>query len=220
MNFISESTFLRSHGMFLYAKLVMENLLAQETRTNLLTEIQSYQFPEGLGEAYERILGRLERSKKAKQWEIVHFDGRRLRSSIEEYCGSLIQILSEDRVELVHTTAKILSSLVSDGYLAFQDYAAAKWLQHIRAIILNSSNQPIHDHESQAALQELGMSLEEFCARYQEDLTGCALAKDIQNDCEAFNGCNYHKDLFMTDPSIASSQTVPSQSSDSHQTKI
>ena len=35
------------------------------------------------------------------------FDGRRLRSSVAEYCGSLIQVLSEDRVELVHTTAKM-----------------------------------------------------------------------------------------------------------------
>lgn len=35
------------------------------------------------------------------------FDKRRLRSSIQDYCGSLIQVLSEDRVELIHTTAKM-----------------------------------------------------------------------------------------------------------------
>ena len=36
-----------------------------------------------------------------------YFDNRRLRSSVEEYCGSLIQVLSGGRVELVHTTAKM-----------------------------------------------------------------------------------------------------------------
>lgn len=36
--------------MFLYAKLVMENLLAQEFRDDLLFEIEKY-FPDGLGQA-------------------------------------------------------------------------------------------------------------------------------------------------------------------------
>ena len=38
-------------GMFLFAKLVMENLHAQETRMDLLKEIDEYPFPEGLGDA-------------------------------------------------------------------------------------------------------------------------------------------------------------------------
>jgi hypothetical protein len=45
------STSLILPGMFLYAKLAMENLYAQETQKNLLDEIEIYQFPEGLGEA-------------------------------------------------------------------------------------------------------------------------------------------------------------------------
>ena len=35
------------------------------------------------------------------------FDDKKLRGSVEEYCGSLIQVLSGGRVELVHTTAKM-----------------------------------------------------------------------------------------------------------------
>ena len=38
-------------GMFLFAKLVMENLYAQETEENLLKEIEIYRFPKGLEEA-------------------------------------------------------------------------------------------------------------------------------------------------------------------------
>jgi hypothetical protein len=37
--------------MFLFAKLVMENLHAQETRMDLLREIEVYPFPEGLRDA-------------------------------------------------------------------------------------------------------------------------------------------------------------------------
>ena len=35
------------------------------------------------------------------------FTNEKLRSEKRDYCGSLIQVLSGDRVELVHTTAKM-----------------------------------------------------------------------------------------------------------------
>ena len=38
-------------GMFLFAKLVMENLYAQETQYNLLQEVNVYGFPKGLEDA-------------------------------------------------------------------------------------------------------------------------------------------------------------------------
>ena len=37
----------------------------------------------------------------------IDFNKRKLRGSVEEYCGSLIKVLSGDRIELVHTTAKM-----------------------------------------------------------------------------------------------------------------
>lgn len=39
-------------GMFLFAKLVLENLYAQERQEDLFNEIQSYNFPEGIEDAY------------------------------------------------------------------------------------------------------------------------------------------------------------------------
>jgi GPI inositol-deacylase, winged helix domain len=41
------------------------------------------------------------------QNQMIDFEGMSLRGSVEGYCGSLIQVLSGDRVELVHTTAKM-----------------------------------------------------------------------------------------------------------------
>jgi hypothetical protein len=38
--------------------------------------------------------------------QTIDFDERRLRVHIRELCGSLIQVLPGDRVELVHSTAK------------------------------------------------------------------------------------------------------------------
>ena len=38
--------------MFLYAKLVMENLLRQRTREDLMRELEPNTFPKGLDEAY------------------------------------------------------------------------------------------------------------------------------------------------------------------------
>lgn len=35
------------------------------------------------------------------------FESQKLRSDIQEYCGSLIHVLPGKRVELVHTTAKM-----------------------------------------------------------------------------------------------------------------
>jgi hypothetical protein len=37
----------------------------------------------------------------------IEFKKRKLRSDIQDYCGSLIQVLPGDRVELVHTTARM-----------------------------------------------------------------------------------------------------------------
>jgi hypothetical protein len=125
-------------GMFLYAKLVMPNLLKQPTRERLLQEIQSAKFPNGLGEAYARIVAWIKNETSDAQWEIaktllgwmvcakrqltlreiqvalslnvetqqLEYDDRRLRDNIDDICGSLV-LLSGDRVQLVHSTAKL-----------------------------------------------------------------------------------------------------------------
>ena len=38
--------------------------------------------------------------------QTIDFDERKLRVHIKDLCGSLIQLLPEDQVELVHSTAK------------------------------------------------------------------------------------------------------------------
>ncbi|EXJ62014.1 hypothetical protein A1O7_02446 [Cladophialophora yegresii CBS 114405] len=54
-----------AHGMFLYARLVMDNLLNQRTKILFYEEL-AQKFPKGLAEAYERILTRIRRDSSAK----------------------------------------------------------------------------------------------------------------------------------------------------------
>ncbi|RDW57006.1 hypothetical protein BP6252_13924 [Coleophoma cylindrospora] len=50
----------RTDGMFLYAKLVLENLFNQANKIDVVTELDERKFPVGLAEAYAKILGHLE----------------------------------------------------------------------------------------------------------------------------------------------------------------
>lgn len=45
--------------------------------------------------------------------QTINFDDRKLRFHISDVCGSLVQILRGDRIELVHNTAKLLVKLWS-----------------------------------------------------------------------------------------------------------
>ena len=132
--------------MFLYAKLVLENLLSQDSLAELKDELSQEHFPEGLDAAYERlvvrvldrppssrrktastILGWLVCSPRPLRWReiqskfcidpekgVCNLDNRRL-DNCKVICGSLVELspcelfkdlVTEDRVSLVHETAR------------------------------------------------------------------------------------------------------------------
>ncbi|KAI5820878.1 hypothetical protein BZA77DRAFT_300146 [Pyronema omphalodes] len=70
---ISDSAFLirdiaqRANGMFLFAHLVVENLLAQPTKAQFEHELKPNIFPQGLGQAYDRIVNRIYNNTNAAQ---------------------------------------------------------------------------------------------------------------------------------------------------------
>ncbi|XPS76188.1 hypothetical protein M3J09_008244 [Ascochyta lentis] len=69
VQYLQHLTVHNAKGMFLYAKLVMENLNAQPTRDDLLKSIQHDNFPVGLKGAYERILRCMKRVSSLEEWE-------------------------------------------------------------------------------------------------------------------------------------------------------
>ncbi|KAL9110913.1 MAG: hypothetical protein Q9227_004528 [Pyrenula ochraceoflavens] len=159
--------------------------------------------------------------------QTIDFDEGKLRIHIRDLCGSLVQVLPGDRVELVHNTAKMyitttgivheatvqidLTALclnyltfecfdesISDdelrdftlrGYLAFQDYAVAKWFHHLRCMIDCWPHLPPHNTDAQTALYEIEMALERFCDNHQADLKHHPATTETQDTCGGF--CNY-----------------------------
>lgn len=68
----------------------------------------------------KKLLGWMVCSKRSLKWreiqaamsmdfeqQTISFEAKKLRSDIQEYCGSLIQVNQGHQVELVHTTAKM-----------------------------------------------------------------------------------------------------------------
>lgn len=68
-DYLLKLTVVKADGMFLYAKLVMSNLYAQPTRGNLLDAIKARNFPNGLEQAYERIVTRIKQTSSTQEWE-------------------------------------------------------------------------------------------------------------------------------------------------------
>jgi hypothetical protein len=79
-----------------------------------------YQNPnEGERETARSLLGLIVAAKRPLKWHeiqgavsihieehVVDFDNRRLFTHVSDLCGSLIDVLPGDRVQLVHSTAK------------------------------------------------------------------------------------------------------------------
>ncbi|CAO2649603.1 Nn.00g069880.m01.CDS01 [Neocucurbitaria sp. VM-36] len=66
--YLRNLTIANAKGMFLYAKLVLQNLYAQPTQELLIVAIKE-DFPDGLKEAYERILRRIHRTSSPREWD-------------------------------------------------------------------------------------------------------------------------------------------------------
>lgn len=71
LDYIRDSTLNRADGMFLFAKLVMTNLHQQLSLENLQREISSDIFPNGLEQAYARILDRIRNDENAEKVAIA-----------------------------------------------------------------------------------------------------------------------------------------------------
>ncbi|KAF4535903.1 Ankyrin repeat protein [Lasiodiplodia theobromae] len=133
---ISHKVAAKADGMFLFAKLVMENLLQQCTRAGLKAEIG--RIPPDLDKAYNRLLIRiLQDSPKPEQqiakrllcwllctqrplkWHEIQgamaidienltfdYQERSLIKDSKAFCGSLVEVRKGGTIELVHQTAR------------------------------------------------------------------------------------------------------------------
>ncbi|KAH8733175.1 hypothetical protein GQ44DRAFT_821389 [Phaeosphaeriaceae sp. PMI808] len=67
--YLRNLTLVNAKGMFLYAKLVLENLFELNTREKVIHDIQQENFPQGLKEAYKRIVNRIKSTSNSETWK-------------------------------------------------------------------------------------------------------------------------------------------------------
>jgi len=82
-----------------------------------------------------------------------------------------------------------------EGILSFQDYAVAKWLEHVRTILATSLEGFATSTDSQAALQEIEIALGEFSDCYEDDMLHNALAETAKQECEPFKKYPFYERL-------------------------
>ncbi|KAF1829385.1 C2H2 domain-containing protein [Decorospora gaudefroyi] len=102
--YLRNLTVANAKGMFLYAKLVLQDLYASFTRAELMDAIRQENFPAGLEGAltWKEIQAAL--SIDIEHQAIRHEENH-MRDHIYDICGSLVLVVG-DRISLVHSTAK------------------------------------------------------------------------------------------------------------------
>ncbi|KAJ4407348.1 hypothetical protein N0V91_003932 [Didymella pomorum] len=144
VQYLQRLTVHNAKGMFLYAKLVLQDLHAQPTREKVLEGIKDDNFPVGLKGAYERIRSmknvasppEWEKTKKLLGWMIcakrqltwkemqvalsIDVDGQSIEYDDRRFRRHIhdvcgsLVLLNGDRVSLVHSTAKTYITTVMD----------------------------------------------------------------------------------------------------------
>ncbi|KAA6406931.1 MAG: hypothetical protein FRX48_09229 [Lasallia pustulata] len=126
----------RPKGMFLLARLIMDNLLEQETWEDVDEELGTEILPRRIDEAYGRILLRIRKHENAiprvkhilgmmtvakrPLWlheiqgalsirlddKSIDLEHRKIRKHLKAICGSIVEVHEYDSAELIHHTAK------------------------------------------------------------------------------------------------------------------
>lgn len=83
-------------------------------------------------------------------------------------------------------TAERLTELALEGYFVFQDYAVAKWFNHLLAMISSSHVLGEGNDGALNSLDDLKLALKNFADCYEEDLLQTPAITEEGKSCEAF----------------------------------
>ncbi|KAL1608317.1 hypothetical protein SLS60_003257 [Paraconiothyrium brasiliense] len=180
--YLRNLTVARAKGMFLYAKLVMDNLFQQPTRGDLLEAISENNFPDSLKEAY-----------LTKSTEDIH------QPSVEcELATLCLQYLtfpcfqSKDPIE-----KQELRQMMLEGQFAFQDYAVAKWFQHVNAFV-EFGKDLLEDYtRAEDLIRGLSLAIDSFMDYYHEQNFHEPenIVEECRQTCKSFEGQDFYEDL-------------------------
>ncbi|RYP68514.1 hypothetical protein DL769_005502 [Monosporascus sp. CRB-8-3] len=166
----------RSQGMFIFAKLVLENLYEQPSRRHLLEECRADNFPQELDDVF------LIRKKVVKPVEADH---ELAMLSVAYLCFPDIN----SRLE----SSAVETALLAGSY-SFYEYAIACWVLHLLSWLSGSAEEEIRDQEEQ--IRDLAESLEVFLDLHYSDSGGKhTVSKTMHDKLQALNIFEFYDSL-------------------------
>jgi DNA-directed RNA polymerase subunit RPC12/RpoP len=84
-----------------------------------------------------------------------------------------------------------------EGYLAFQDYAIAKWFFHVSAFVKSGSKFLEESRDRGRYLDALSVALDEFMYLFGEESWDDGAVATCEADCEAFRIFSMYDNLFL-----------------------
>ncbi|KAK3363959.1 hypothetical protein B0T25DRAFT_470206 [Lasiosphaeria hispida] len=160
----------RAKGMFLYVKIVLENLLAQQTRGHFKRELSDENFPEGLDQAYQRVIACV-LDNRIKEEQIPALRILKLiicatrpmmwKEIQSTFCINLDEENADPDFRLLHPCKYYCGSLVETGHqvssIKVQDQVVVLVHETARSYLLQNANFCIANLNADMAI---------WCARY------------------------------------------------------
>ncbi|KAH7165444.1 hypothetical protein EDB81DRAFT_253192 [Dactylonectria macrodidyma] len=160
-----------SKGMFLYAKIVLDNLLCQESPADLDDELTQDNFPQGLDAAYERVVIRvLDRPSPARKksvagilgWLVCSARPLRWREIQSRFCINLENSTCNFRNRRVDSCKIICGSLVETEPCEYHEDSVTE--QNIRLVHSTASRYLINTGRVRLVEEHAKMAM--YCSQY------------------------------------------------------
>jgi hypothetical protein len=95
------------------------------------------------------------------------------------------------------TDGNALRKYALQGHLGFQDYAIAKWYQHVNAFIDSGKDLVSIGLGVDALLREISVALDDFLSVYDEESWDESVAEDCLKKCDTFHNEDFYDNLIV-----------------------
>lgn len=150
----------------------------------------------------QRLLGWMVCAKRSMKWheiqgaisinlqkKLVDFDARRLRVDARDLCGSLLEVHSGDRVDLVHRTAR--GYLIQQEYVQISEEEENLALLCLRYLVFDCFDKSLEEEDIQEFIVDGHYAFEDYAALHWVDHLE-SLSEDQQLDLMSLNSALKH----------------------------
>ncbi|KAF7874047.1 hypothetical protein EAF04_002719 [Stromatinia cepivora] len=149
----------------------------------------------------EKLLGWISCAKRPMRWheiqgalsidlidEEVYFDDRQLRTHITDFCGSLVEVLPRDRVQLVHSTAK--SYLVEKSHVRIILEETKLAIMCLRYLLFKCFNPTTPDNQIHYYIENGYYAFQEYAIVHWVDHLESLIEQLSPSDLESSEKCH------------------------------